>query len=139
MKVLLDTNVIIDAIAAREPWNKEAEQIFLLAANKEADFFITASAATDIYYLIRKYLHSTAEAKQVMKKLYVLFGILDVSVADCINALQSEISDYEDAVVDCTAERHRMDYIVTRNLKDYEKGKTKSVLPKEFLELNRQE
>ena len=137
MKVLVDTNVIIDAIAAREPWNQEAEQIFLLAANQEADCFITASAATDIYYLIRKHLHSSAKAKQVMEKLYMLFGVLDVSSADCINALQSEIIDYEDAVVDCIAERHRMDYVVTRNLKDYEKGKTKSISPKAFLELNR--
>ena len=133
MKVLLDTNVIIDAITGREPWNKDAEQIFIFAANQTADIYITATAATDIYYLIRKYFHSTSEAKSIMKKLYTLFGILSVTAEDCINALQSEIDDYEDALVDSIALYYKMNYIVTRNLKDFEKGKTSIISPADFL------
>ena len=73
MKVLVDTNIIIDALTGREPFHIAAEKIFLLAANQIADMYITASSATDIYYLLRKHLHSTDQAKIVMSKLYDLF------------------------------------------------------------------
>ena len=85
MKVLIDTNVIIDALTSREPWNESAETIFIMAANHMMDMYITASSATDIYYLVRKYLHRSDQAKQVMEKLYSLVGILTVSGADCID------------------------------------------------------
>lgn len=52
MKILVDTNIIIDALTSREPFREDAEQIFLLAANQIEDMYITASSATDIYYLL---------------------------------------------------------------------------------------
>ena len=66
MKILIDTNVIIDALTGREPFRDDAEQIFMLAANRIEDMYITAGSATDIYYLVRKHLHSTEQAKSVM-------------------------------------------------------------------------
>ena len=80
---------------------------------------ITASSATDIYYLLRKYIKDTAQSKQIMSKLYSLIGILDVTAANCVEALASPISDYEDAVLEKVASSKEMDYIVTRNRKDY--------------------
>ena len=135
MKILVDTNVMIDALTSREPFREDAEQIFLLAANQIEDMYIIASSAADIYYLVRKHLHSTEKAKSVMSKLYELFRILDVTSADCQEALSSEVSDYEDAVLSCCASRNRMDYIVTRNIKDYEKSKTGVILPKTFINM----
>ncbi|MGN0343091.1 MAG: PIN domain-containing protein [Roseburia sp.] len=133
MRILVDTNVIIDALTSRKPWNESAEQIFLMAANRRVDMFITASSATDIYYLIRKYLHSSETAKQVMGKLYSLTGILEVTGNDCLEALASPIPDYEDAVVEQVASRKGMDYIVTRNIKDYQEENTKFILPDDFV------
>ncbi len=133
MKLLVDTNVIIDALTGREPFREAAEQIMLLAANQIEDMYITAGSVTDIYYLVRKHLHNTEQAKNAMTKLYQLFGILDVTADDCQNALLSDIKDYEDAVISCCAKRSKMDYIVTRNIKDYEKSKVKAVLPNDFI------
>ena len=135
MKILVDTNIIIDALTSQEPFREDAEQIFLLAANQIEDMYITASSATDIYCLVRKYLHSTEQAKNVMIKLYVLFHILDVTSIDCQEALSSEVNDYEDAVISCCACRNQIDYIVTRNIKDYEKSKTGVILPKTFINM----
>ena len=70
MRILVDTNVIIDALTGREPFRETAEQIFMIAANRTEDMYITASSATDIYYLIRKHLHSAELAKNAMEKLY---------------------------------------------------------------------
>lgn len=135
MKILVDTNIIIYALTSREPFKEDAEQIFLLAANQIEDMYITASSAADIYYLVRKHLHSTEKAKNVMSKLYELFRILDVISADCYEALSSEVNDYEDAVISCCAMRNHIDYIVTRNIKDYEKAKTSAILPKAFINM----
>lgn len=133
MRVLIDTNVIIDALTSREPWNKSAEKIFILAANHMIDMYITASSATDIYYLVRRHLHGTEQAKQIMGKLYSLVGILPVTRADCVDALASEINDYEDAVAERAAAKADMDFIVTRNTKDFQQGMIKAILPDDFI------
>lgn len=135
MKILVDTNVIIDALTSREPFREDAEQIFLLAANQIEDMYIIASSATDIYYLIRKYLHDSDQARNIMSKLYELFHILDVTSGDCLEALSSSVKDYEDAVIASCAKRNQMDFIVTRNIRDYEYSKVKALLPDELLKL----
>lgn len=139
MKILLDTNVIIDALTSREPWNKSAEKIFLMGANHIVDMYITASSATDIYYLLRKFVKDTAGSKQIMSKLYSLIGILDVTAANCVEALASPISDYEDAVVEKVAASKEMDYIVTRNIKDYQEGTVKVILPDDLISMMEEE
>lgn len=139
MKALIDTNVIVDALTSREPWKESAEKIFLMAANRVMDAYITASSATDIYYLVRKYLHSAEQAKQVMGKLYSLMGILAVTGDECVDALASAVSDYEDAVIERTAVKTGTDYIVTRNVKDYQDGMVKAILPDDFIALVEEE
>ncbi len=133
MRVLIDTNVIIDALTSREPWKESAETIFIMAANHMMDMYITASSATDIYFLVRKYLHNADQAKQVMEKLYSLIGILTVSGAECIDALASPISDYEDAVMERVSSKANMDYIVTRNVKEFQQGMVKAISPDAFI------
>ncbi len=135
MKALVDTNIIIDALTGREPFRESAEKIFMFAANQIEDLYITASSATDIYYLMRKHMHSSEQAKKAISKLFELFYILDVTSEDCRQALLPDIKDYEDAVVSYCAVRNRMDYIVTRNIKDYQGSKIKAVLPDEFIRL----
>ena len=120
MKALVDTNVIIDALTGREPFREAAEEIFMLAANQIGDLYITASSATDIYYLIRK---------------FELFYILDSTAEDCREALLLDMKDYEDAVISCCAGRNQMEYIVTGNVKDYKQSKVQAVLPDEFIKL----
>ena len=138
MKILVDTNVVIDALTGREPWNEFAEKLFIMGANHIVDMHITASSATDIYYLVRKHLHSAPSAKQVMGKLYSLMGILEVGEHDCVEALASQIADYEDAVVEKVAGRNNMEYIVTRNMKDYQFGNVRVITPEDFIQMMEQ-
>ena len=131
----MDTNVIVDALTSREPWKESAEKIFLMAANCVVDAYITASTVTDIYYFVRKYLHSTEQAKRVMGKLYSLMEILTVTRNECVDALASAVNGYEDAVIERTAAKADMDYIITRNVKDYQNGMIKAILPNDFITL----
>lgn len=68
-----------------------------------------------------------------MEKLYSLVGILTVSAAECIDALASSVSDYEDAVVERVSVKANMDYIITRNVKDYQQGMVKAISPNDFI------
>ena len=125
MRILIDTCIIIDALQNRTPFNKNAQDIFLLAANRKIDAFITAKSVTDIYYLMHRVTHSDKDTRDVLSRLFKLFELADTTGTDCKYALSSDVSDYEDAVMIETAVRTQVDSIVTRNTKDY----SKSVVP----------
>lgn len=141
MKALMDTCIIIDALQNRQPFCEDAQKIFLLCANDEFEGFLTAKAITDIYYLTHWYLHNDKATREIIVKLCKLFGIVDTSSMDIINALSSEVSDFEDAVMIESAIRYGTDCIVTRNVKDYSKSSIPVFTPKEFISLlvNREE
>ena len=135
MRVLADTCVIVDVLQNREPFCKSAKALFLAVANNEIDGFISAKSVTDIYYLTHRLTHSIDSSREILKKLLSLFKVLDTSALDCRNALSSPVTDYEDAVMCETAERCGVDFIVTRNIKDYKNSKVKSLTPDELLTL----
>ena len=135
MNVLIDTCVILDALQSREPFNKDAEAVFLSVANGRCAGFLTANSITDIYYLVHKALHSAEETKKVLGVLFNLFDILDTCGIDCRRALTSDISDYEDAVMIEAAARSKIDCVVTRNLKDYAGAPMPVYSPVQFVEL----
>lgn len=134
MRALIDTCVIIDALQNREPFAQEAQQIFFTIANKHATGYISAKAVLDIYYLTHRSTHSDEATRKILKTLLGLFDILDTTQLDCRQALSSDISDYEDAVMCETAKRCDVDCIVTRNQKDYAKSEVTVYSPAEFLE-----
>jgi predicted nucleic acid-binding protein len=117
IKAVLDTNVILDALAARQPFVEEAEELFALAASERFKGYVAANSVADIYYLLKKHLKAEA-AKEALGNLFSLFSILDVRAADCLLAW-SQPGDFEDALLMVCAGRPsrqgRMDYIVTRD------------------------
>ena len=133
MRVLLDTFVIIDALQNREPFSEDAQNIFLAVANWEIEGYITAKAITDIYYLTHRLTHSDSATRDILNKLFSLFGVLDTTANDCREAVFSGVTDYEDAVMIMTAECEKMDYIVTRNIRDYSKSKIPVLTPAELI------
>ena len=135
MKVLIDTNVILDVLAKRPPFYSHAEKIFFLAAEEKIEALITASSVTDIYYLIRKNLGSSEEAKLVLFKLFILFQIIDVTGEDCKKALEQNITDYEDALLATCARRNKLEYIITRNIKDFTNSSVPAILPERFVSM----
>ena len=135
MKALIDTCIIIDALQDRKPFSKEAQQIFLEIAKRSFLGCITAKSITDIYYLTHKATHNDEATRQILYKLCSLFEIIDTTAIDCIKALSSPIKDYEDAVMSETAPRNDLDYIITRNLKDYSQSKIPVYTPEAFLHL----
>lgn len=133
MRVLIDTCIIIDALQNREPFAENAQQIFLLAANRKFTGYVTAKSVTDIYYLLHRCTHNDKETRNMLNKLLIIFGIMDTAGEDCRHALISDVSDYEDAVMIETAKRSDADCIVTRNTKDYVHADITVYTPDEFI------
>ena len=133
MRVLIDSNVILDALMTREPWAEQAEGILLASAEEKLAGYITASMVTDIYYIIHKHLRSREQSKMALVKLLAILDVLEVNGSDCEKALESELSDYEDAVLVTCAKRHKIDFIVTRNMKDFNKSPVDALTPNDLL------
>ncbi|MCL2350215.1 MAG: PIN domain-containing protein [Defluviitaleaceae bacterium] len=132
MKILIDTNVVLDVLQIRQPYFESSAKIFEWAAkNKKGS--ITAAQTTDIFYFVRKGLKNAEQTKQILLKMQSRFEVLSVLHEDVDAALASDMSDYEDALIAHCAARHGVNYIVTRNAKDFESSPVVAITPEDFL------
>ena len=131
MKILVDTNIIIDGLQNRGDFAEDAGKVILSAS--EHDSYIAANSVTDIYYLQHRYYHDKKKAKRSLEKVLTLFNILDTTAVDCRNALRGNIPDFEDAVLVEVAARANIDIIVTRNPKDFKNASIAAYTPVKFL------
>ena len=133
MRVLIDTNVILDILQKREPFFTDSYRALRRALENDAECLISASAATDIFYVLRKSLGSAQQAKEHIDQLALVVCFADVQGADIHTALMRAMPDFEDAVVDAVAERSGASYILTRNIKDFTGSVVPAILPADFL------
>lgn len=134
MKILLDTNIILDALMNRVPWAKSAQEIMLaIAEDDDIEACITSSAFTDIYYILKKYLKDKAQTKTALLNLLTVIKVLDVTGKDCEDAFKLPMPDYEDALQAYCAHRHRVDNIITRNEEDFDNSPVKAISPEALL------
>jgi predicted nucleic acid-binding protein len=133
MKVFIDTNIILDAVLSRKPFNNVAEQIILLSAKEQIDSFITANSITDIYYFVFKSTRNSDKAKEILRVLFTTFNISAIGIDDLNNALELPMKDFEDALLSCCAKRSKADYIITRNVKDFVNSPIVAILPEDFI------
>ena len=139
MRVLLDTNIIVDVLQNRQPWCADGQTIFRAVANKQITGCLTAKEVTDIHYFSRRLFRGQedvdAKARQIVGKLLSLFELLDTQAIDCKRALSSHCPDFEDAVMIETAVRADVDCIVTRNQADYNTSPLPVYAPSEIVKL----
>ena len=133
MKILIDVNVLIDAIEDRKPFNTAAQQIILYIERQYTESFVTVDSITNLYYVVHHITHSKIKTRQIIASTLKLFHILDVNESDCHLALASGRPDFEDAILIETAHRHHIDYIVTRNPKDFAHSSVPALSPADFL------
>jgi len=134
MKVLIDTNVILDALMKRTPWVGAAEAILMAVAEEKVTGYITASTFTDLYYLLQKRLQNKELTKQTLLDLITVVDVLDVTGTDCERASDLPMTDYEDALLAYCAKRHRVGRIITRNVKHFAGSPIIAIEPGDFLE-----
>ena len=134
MKIMCDTNVIIDVLLEREPFAENSCKILSLCEEHRIDGFISASSVTDIYYLVRKHTHSTDLAYKAVGKLLEIVKVCSVTNNDVLTAFQRKARDFGDCLMATCAKSIRCDYIITRNKKDFEEFDIPLLTPTEFLQ-----
>ena len=133
MRILIDTNIILDIVQKQEPFFADSYQALRKAIETNVECLISASAATDIFYMLRRAFQSSQKAKERIEQLSQIFAFADVQGADIQTALMRSMPDFEDAVVDAVAERSGASYILTRNIRDFAGSSVPAVTPAEFL------
>lgn len=132
MRVLLDTNVILDVLCARELFLADASKVWKLCEVEKLDGHLSALSIPNIVYILRKEL-DPVKTKQVIDQLSLLFSIEDLKAEDLKKAAAMQPRDYEDALQMVCASRIKADFIVTRNIKDFLISKVPAVTPSELL------
>ncbi|MDR1605325.1 MAG: PIN domain-containing protein [Gracilibacteraceae bacterium] len=114
MKILLDTNVVMDALQERQSFAIVAQEILRRGQQGEFSISFTANAVTDIFYLYAK-AQNLQSARSAIAFLLDTFRVVAVRHDDCLAAMKLPIKDFEDALVAVCAEKDGADYIVTRD------------------------
>ena len=121
MKVLLDTNIVLDVLLARAPHAKMAARVLSACETGIANGVLCATTVTTLYYLLEKAAEKKT-ARQAINKLLKICAIANVNNQILGTALELDFTDYEDAVLHQAALTSSCDAIITRNLKDFRKA-----------------
>lgn len=132
MRVLVDTNVVLDVLLDRRPFAEAAARVFALVEQSKMEGFLCATTVTTIDYLLGQAL-SPDEAHAALRQLLDLFEIAPVNRPVLEQALYSRVSDFEDAVLEQSARLVSADAITTRNLTDFKKSCITVFDPRELL------
>ena len=132
MKVLFDTNIILDLLLERKPFVNQAQALFEQVESGKIEGYIGATTVTTLDYLIAKSL-SIHEARKIIKNLLKLFEIVPVNRLVLEDALDSGFSDFEDAVLHAAALHYGIQAIVTRDEKGFHKAQLAIYSPQALL------
>ena len=133
MVILIDTNIIIDALADREPYATDAKQIMEKCATREITGVLAVHSIPNLFYILRKEF-SQEERRYLLKNLCKIFQVSELNEKRIIAALENEMfSDFEDGLQEECAVASMADYLVTRNPSDFKHSRIKVILPNEFL------
>lgn len=138
MRVLLDTNVLLDLYGKREGFYEEAVKLKCAAVFGDIDIWATANSYTDVFYLLSK-AASSATVQDAFIEGSEVFNICSVDSVDIITAAQQKWQDFEDCLVDVCAKKLKAHYILTRDKKGFKQAGTPCLTPAEFLALYEQE
>lgn len=133
MRFIIDTNIFLDVLLKREPFYENSRAVLRLCEKKKVLGFLSASTATDIFYLVRRHLHSTELAYQSLGYVLDIVKILAVTNEDVLNAYTQKSPDFEDCLLAVCAKSNGCDGIVTRNKKDFINFGLRLLSPEELL------
>jgi predicted nucleic acid-binding protein len=138
MRILIDTNVVLDFLQEREPFVDNAARLFERIDAGEIEGFIAATTVTNVYYIIRK-ATGVRVAQEAIAQILANLSIYAVDREVLEQALTLNFQDFEDAVQYACAVVNHMDAIVTRDASGFVSAKIPVVLPEELDVINNNE
>lgn len=132
MRLLFDTNIIVDIALKREPHYVDSINVFKIVDNKTIFGFITATTITDIYYISKKEKGHLI-AIEFVSNLIQFVDVLGIDKMIILEAISAKLTDFEDAIQSTASSFNNIDFIITRNVKDFKKSEIKALTPIELL------
>ncbi|MFZ4056563.1 MAG: type II toxin-antitoxin system VapC family toxin [Ferruginibacter sp.] len=133
--IFLDTNIVIDFLADRKPFSFFAARLFNYSILGKVKIYISAVSYNNIYYILRQ-SHSSIETIKLLDELSEMTEISDVTKNIVKKSLKSDFKDFEDAIqYHCAISLSKIDFIVTRNTKDFKKSTLSIMTPEEAVSL----
>lgn len=134
-RILIDTNVLLDYLMTREPFYESAKEVVLICVNGKAKACIAAHSISNMFFILRKD-YNVKERKEILSNLCSIFDVEGIDKAKLLAGLQNEdFTDFEDCLQMECAKAYGAEYIVTRNISDYNLSDIKAVLPKDYLDI----
>ena len=132
IKVLFDLNVVLDVLQEREPYYEVSAQLLAYAETGKLNGFIAPHSLTTLFYLIEKD-KSSAHAKVTITSLLQILEVATIDQSTIEQALSLPYQDFEDAVQMMAAVQCKAEYLVTRNVKDFQPAPLSVIQPSELL------
>lgn len=132
-KVLVDSNIFVDFMFHREPYYNLSEKVIGLCENKKIKGYVTTSILMDLHYIFKRMSHSKANADMAIMEIMKVFDVVDINKKDIVYSISINSKDFEDSIIENCAYRNSLDYIVTRNIKDFENTNIKILMPDELI------
>ncbi|OEF96804.1 PIN domain-containing protein [Desulfuribacillus alkaliarsenatis] len=136
MKILFDTNIILDVLQKRDPFYIHSSAVLRMVETKQVKGFITANSVTDIYYILNRTIKDKKAVYSALIILLQVVDIIDVTSADVKSALRHDVIDFEDELISVCASRAKINYIISRNTEDFVDSLVNTITPEQFLELS---
>jgi predicted nucleic acid-binding protein len=133
-RILLDVNVVLDVLADREPFAEDAAAVLAEVEAGNLQGYLAAHTVTTLHFLLVRHL-GQARARRALSDLLRLVELVPVDEDRIRHALAADWPDFEDAVQAACAEKAGVDYLVTRNKRDFKKSAIRAVTPAELLAL----
>lgn len=133
MNVFIDSNVLYDALFAREPFCDDAWQLLNLGNNDIIRLSVSTLTVINAVYVARKYHVSIEDVRKSLLEMHNFISFVDLTESNIVEQLGSDWKDFEDAVQHACAVYDFADYIVTRNEKDFKESSISVLTPKELL------
>lgn len=131
--IFIDSDIFIDLLARRQ-FHVEAAELLTLAAERKVNAYTTPIVLANVDYIITKYANK-GKSRRAIKALRRNVSVLPMDQTIVDSALDSEFTDFEDAMQYFSAESQNLDFIVTRNKKDYKNGKIRVVTARELVDM----
>ena len=136
-KIFVDSDVILDLLAKREPHYEYSARVFTLCDTKKIELYTTSLVFSNVYYILRKIV-GIEKAKESLRKLRLLVRVMSVEEKEADLALNSKFSDFEDALQYYTAVKNKMAVLLTRNVKEYKVKDLVIQTPEQFVTMDNQ-
>lgn len=132
MRVLIDTNVILDVWLAREPFLRDSAQLLSAAETGAITAIICPTTITTLHYLVKR-TRGDAKARSLIDSLLQICEVGALQKQDIAVALKSKMKDFEDAVIEAVALESDADLIATRNLADFKRSRVPAREPQKII------